>query len=372
MSTATSIEWTRGDDGTPGATWPIVTGCDHISEGCGLPRWDGDLPGGCYAAKLTSGRLKNHPAYAGLAVGGRFTGEVRTHEDRLAWPLKWRKPRRIFVCDMADLFHDKVPADFIAKVFGIMAATPRHTFMVLTKRHARLRSLLSDREFRCLVYEHAWAHDQGRGLDPYRYASEPHMPTENEHVSYPPDDSDWWPLTNVWVGVSAETQKWAGIRIPALLRTPAAVRFVSAEPLLGPLDLSSWMGALTCGCGGEPGGATFGCSAGCMEPVPGGLDWVITGGESGPKARPAHPDWFRSLRDQCTAAGVAYFHKQNGEWISSDRPKEQRAVLVWPGEQGASLGHFMWRPGKKAAGRELDGRTWDEFPQPPDQSQAVA
>src|SRR5450755_1660551 len=135
MSAKSNIEWTRGDDGTPGASWPVTAGCDHISEGCE----------NCYAATLTSGRLKHQPAYAGLAEKGRFNGTVRCLPERLDWPLRWRKPRRIFVCSMSDLFHEAVPDDFISQVFDVMEEASRHTFQVLTKRHARMRSFMQAR-----------------------------------------------------------------------------------------------------------------------------------------------------------------------------------------------------------------------------------
>ena len=247
MSDNTGIEWAD-------ATWPIVAGCTHISEGCE----------NCYAAKLTSGRLRHLPEYSGLAEHGRFNGTVRCLTDRLDWPLHWRKPRKIFVSDMADLFHEAVPDEFIVAVFGIMAQTPQHTYQVLTKRHGRMRSLLNSDKF-CLT---GMAAALSKGLD----------------VEAAP-----WPLPNVWLGVSAEDQHWADIRIPALLRTPAAVRFVSAEPLLGRIDLS------------------LGRSGYWRS-----LSWVIAGGESGPGARPCELEWLRSLRDQCVDAGVPVFIKQLG------------------------------------------------------------
>jgi protein gp37 len=277
MSDKSKIEWTD-------ASWPVVTGCTHVSPGCD----------NCYAARLTSGRLKHLPAYAGLAVNGRFTGEARCHPDRLDWPLKWRKPRRIFVADMGDLFHDGVPEEFIAAVFGVMARSPQHTFQVLTKRHGRMRSLLNNPDW-------AWSTQ----VDGVRHGFNP------DGVELNPQDIPW-PLPNVHLGVSAEDPKWAGIRVPALLATPAAVRFVSAEPLLGPVDLTWCHGvnALWPDWAGGPGGGT-----GARHPL---LDWVIAGGESGPGARPMDLAWARSVVAQCQEAEVPVFVKQLGSVLGKE------------------------------------------------------
>ena len=242
----------------------------------------------CYALTMAK-RLKamgsakyqrdGNPATSGPGFG------LTVHPSVLELPMRWRKPRRIFVNSTSDLFHADVPDEFIAEVFGVMAATPRHTYQVLTKRHARMRSLLSRPRFAELV----WNEAEARGGNPER-----------------------WPLPNVWLGVSAENQQWADIRVPALLDTPAAVRFVSAEPLLGPVDLRNVAGidALECDWFGGPGGGT-----GAPHPL---LDWVIVGGESGPGARPMSVDWVRSLVDRCQYAGVSVFVKQMGAvWARS-------------------------------------------------------
>jgi protein gp37 len=265
----TSIEWTD-------ATWSPTVGCTHVSPGCD----------NCYAAKLASGRLAHMPTYAGLAKGGKFTGEVRILADRLTQPLRWKKSRRIFVNSMSDLFHDKVPDEYIAKVFAVMAATPRHTFQILTKRHARMRSLLGDELFPQMV-----------GLHHYWGGSVPN----GEQRRFP------WPLPNVWLGVSVEDQKWADIRIPALLDTPAAVRFLSCEPLLGPVDLANVRTVL-------------GSDALSDLDVPGTtkVNWVIVGGESGRGARPMDICWAESLVKQCSAADVPVHVKQLGSvWARS-------------------------------------------------------
>lgn len=316
----TTIEWTRGDDGSRGKTWNPVTGCEKVSPGCDH----------CYAETLSE-RFRGTP---GHYFENGF--DVQLRPDKLDLPLRWRKPRKVFVNSMSDLFHDSVPADYIIDVFAVMAKAKQHTFQVLTKRHARMRSLLSDGGFA----REMW----------YRLGI----------VEYPEVLDEVWPLPNVWLGVSAEGQKWADIRIPALLDTPAAVRFISAEPLLGPITLSG--DALGHYYGGDP-----------REDIT-GLDWVIVGGESGPKARPMHPDWARSLRDQCVDAGMPFHFKQWGEWAALVHPDDAGAELYVQREDGRtatdddlfhiSTGHWwgVRRVGKKRAGRLLDGRTWDEFP----------
>ena len=337
---ATKIEWATH-------VWNPVTGCTKVSEGCR----------NCYAerqvnrlGKLVHG-LDPHPRseYVGLPIVAPFT-RVLTHSDRLDQPLHWRKPRRVFVCSMSDLFHPDVPFAFVDLVFAAMALSQHHTFMVLTKRPNIMRSYLCDEERRtwvqALMDQPAWVQlPSGRTF---------------------PRFVDQWPLPNVWLGVSIENQATADERIPLLLQTPAAVRFVSCEPMLGPVDLY----------GGDPDPRLGGVTAGhgvTLEPCwyPGddphgpprpGLDWVICGGESGPGARPMHPDWARSLRDQCQAAGVPFFFKQWGEWapncLCGSKGPHRTTPRPEPGHMGC-----MFRCGKKAAGREIDGRTWDEAPQ---------
>jgi protein gp37 len=259
--------------------------------------------------------------------------------DKLALPLRWTKPRKVFVNSMSDLFHEKVSDEYIARVFSVMACAERHTFQLLTKRHGRMRSLLNSEAFRELVFK-------------------------CQALELPGDVmGDYWPLPNVWLGVSAEDQKRADLRIPALLDTPAAVRFISAEPLLGPIDLSRFV---------EDDGEKFD-----LPP----LSWVIVGGESGPGARPMHPDWARSLRDQCVAAGVPFLFKQWGEWAPNQHPPLRACVCDWYDGREADICRNdpcrklskppyvddpraqMQRVGKKRAGRELDGRTWDQYPE---------
>jgi len=257
---------------------------------------------------------------------------VRLWPERLTLPLRWRTPRRVFVNSMSDLFIDDVGDEFVARVFAVMIAAPQHTFQVLTKRHGRMRSLLSGQAFWRAV-----AAELGRLWNTTQPAPLPGAPP--------------W----IWLGVSVEDQKRADLRIPALLNTPAAVRFLSCEPLLGPVDLTQAVVTM----GSQRGHgltASWVHAGGCCQRGLHGIAWVITGGESGPRARPMHPDWARSLRDQCTAAGVAFFFKQWGEWTPLDPGTAPgHEVRAYPGA-------LLQRVGKKAAGRELDGRTWDEYP----------
>jgi protein gp37 len=280
VSTATSIEWTE-------ATWNPTTGCDRISPGCDH----------CYALTLAA-RLKamgqakyqhdGDPRTSGPGFG------VTVHPEALLEPLRWRKPRKVFVDSMADVLHARVPTDFVARVWAVMALTPRHIYQVLTKRPERYVRVLDGPcgcggghlpgiHFRSLVQDHT------RGLRPGR------------EVDLMAD----WPLGNVWLGTSIESDDYVG-RADALRAAPAAVRFLSLEPLLGPLpslDLT-------------------------------GIDWVIVGGESGPEHRPLDLDWVREIRDRCVRLGIPLFFKQ----VGGRTPK--------------------------AGGRLLDGRTWDQFPAP--------
>lgn len=275
MGDKTGISWTT-------STWNPVTGCDRVSPGCDH----------CYALTLAK-RLKamGNPKYQ--ADGDpRTSGPgfgVTVHPAALEIPLRWRDPRMVFVNSMGDLFHDKVPDEFIARVFAIMAHTPRHTYQVLTKRHARMRSLLSSAGWQHQL--HVAATNQHTGSVQARLA-------EGLPVSY------GWPLPNVWLGISAEDQHWADIRVPALLGTPAAVRFVSAEPLLGPVDLKPgrWIPPLG-------GGPKVNLARPWETPGP-SLDWVIAGGESGPGHRPMDPAWLTSLAVQCDETGTAFWCKQ--------------------------------------------------------------
>lgn len=272
----TGIEWTD-------RTWNPVTGCTKVSPGCD----------NCYAEGITR-------RFAGSKAFPRGF-DVTLHPERLDAPLRWRKPARVFVNSMSDLFHDDVPYEYLARVWAVMAATPQHTYQVLTKRHGRMRSLLSSTPFRLHVMARAAELDE------------------------PSRRSPMWPVSNVWVGVSVEDQKRADLRIPALLDTPAAVRFLSCEPLIGPVDL---LGRLDHGCD-EVGPAIThdgyevrtdygtGIEHDCDHQI--GIDWVIVGGESGAGARPMHLDWARALVEQCRSADVPVFVKQLGTAWARDK-----------------------------------------------------
>lgn len=335
MADRSQIEWTD-------ATWNPITGCKVVSPGCT----------NCYAMRLAGTRQKHHPSREGLTqdtkAGPVWTGDVRFNEQWLDQPLRWTKPRRIFVCAHGDLFAEAVPDEWIDRVFAVMALAPQHTFQVLTKRAERMR-------------------DYSRTVTLAR------LMTGSVDLPAPSIPAPAWPLPNVWLGVSAEDQARADERIPLLLDTPAAVRFISAEPLLGSIDLGSYMGEAICGSTWEDEHGVERCDI-TGKPCA-GLDWVIVGGESGPGARPMHPDWARSLRDQCQAAGVPFFFKQWGEWAPAEEvPIAELGHDAVPGtiepcndnSAFAALTPrrlaILRRVGKKAAGRLLDGREWSEFP----------
>jgi protein gp37 len=280
MAGTSAIEWTE-------ATWNPVTGCDRVSPGCAH----------CYALDLAA-RLKRmgQPRYqrdGDPKTSGPGFG-LTLHEDKLDEPLRWRKPRVVFVNSMSDLFHEEIPDDFIARVWDVMVRTPQHTYQILTKRPARMARVLGP---------------SGIGF----YAADGPVPC---------------PQPNIWLGVSIENRRFVH-RADLLRETPAAVRFVSAEPLLGPLVARF-----------EPDGALgeWVWPDGKLDMDVGsgldlaGIDWLIVGGESGARHRPIRPEWVRDLRDAAEASGTAFFFKQ------------------WGGRT------------PKSRGRELDGRTWDEMP----------
>jgi len=282
MGDSTNIEWTS-------ATWNPIRGCSRVSAGCV----------NCYAERQAIRQIQT--GYAGLikrtSHGPAWTGEVRLVPELLDQPLRWTRPRRIFVNSMSDLFHEKLEHHEIEKVFGVMGACPQHTFQVLTKRPQRMLDLLTDAAF-C---EMAW------------HEAEQHTHAEMQ-----------WPFPNVQLGVSVENQETADERIPLLLQTPAAVRFVSYEPALGPVDFVPWIGV-------EPpiGASTYsdGRARRCDltgTPVD-RPDWIIAGGESGPGARPCDVAWIRSAVEQCKAAGVPVFVKQLGaniDWVRDENGKQ--------------------------------------------------
>ncbi len=306
MSSKSDIQWTD-------ATWNPLRGCGLVSPGCSS----------CYAMKQAHRFSGEGRAYAGLTkLGGRgpvWTGVVRTVPEKLSEPLHWTKPRRIFVNSMSDLFHEDVPDEYIASVFGVMAACPQHTFQVLTKRAERM-----EKWFDWVVRQQATGGFLNQRLGPLAEAAIRFGIPENAWVNAGRvaksigDASCWpWPLPNVHLGVSVESQQYADERIPHLLRCPAAVRFLSVEPQIGPVSLERFFteaGPLDdrdwpdCTCEGESAPCAVCDERGPKSPI----DWVIQGGESGPGARPFDLAWARLIRDQCRAAGVPYFLKQLG------------------------------------------------------------
>ncbi|MCJ7996645.1 phage Gp37/Gp68 family protein [Rhizobium cremeum] len=368
MSDGTRIEWTD-------ATWNPITGCSVVSPGCT----------NCYAMKLAGTRLKHHESRAGLTkeskAGPVWTGEVRFNEQWLEQPLRWTKPRMIFVCAHGDLFAEGVPDEWIDQVFAVMALAPQHTFQVLTKRPERMRDYLRRPISRIHNAVAILAtRDEPNSREEF-YRQWPECKIE-AFIPAPVARRlrAGWPLPNVWLGVSVEDQKRADERIPILLDTPAAIRWISAEPLLGPVDLRA---ALLLSDDNKP---LF------FNPPRNHIDWVVAGGESGPGARPMHPDWVRSLRDQCKAAAVPFLFKQWGEWWevwSEMRDENGNHLVVDADSHEASelwdehfdclithdgrrftpetlpedtLGRLMSRIGKRATGRLLDGVEHNAFP----------
>ena len=389
MAGRSDIEWCD-------ASWNPIAGCSVVSPGCTH----------CYAMRMAA-RIERMAAgrsslYGGLTQPGKagavWTGEVRAAgEETLTAPLRWRAPRAIFVNSMGDLFHESVPDAWIDRVFAVIALAPQHTFIVLTKRAKRMRE----------YFVGPWINQAGVAarvaeatleFAPSRHKL-PNPPTVIELPVGPrlasgePEfgfrrmiSARAWPLPNVVLGVSAEDQQRADERIPDLLATPAAVRFVSAEPLLGPIDFTM-----------IPTGEKFREHELCDDALRGPpdlqqgnrLDGVIVGGESGPGARPMAPGWARKIRDDCAAAGVPFFFKQWGEWAEiqqigfsgwqrtadrdgkifgrlsqgglfrSDAPEfETRFIRRHPDDPGA----ILVRTGKRAAGRLLDGREHNDLP----------
>ena len=431
MSGVTKIEWTN-------ATWNPVRGCAIVSKGCT----------NCYAMRLAhrfAGAGKPFEGLTKLAKGGPvWTGKVRLVPELLDWPLRRLKPSRIFVNSMSDLFHEDVPDEFIDRVFAVLASSSKHTFQVLTKRADRMQQYMqriadgapmAGQRYEAAMREHFDRYKldfrEGYSLPApptpelrFLYDSavvQEHRPTApcgtTLAYGFSGGEYHWraWPLNNVWLGVSVEDQAAADERIPLLLNTPAAVRWISAEPLVGPVSLGKWLPpgranwqCMKCAgfCGGgfqvscphcgadksylcgshvanKPRPDTF---TGSTNHQP--IDWVVAGGESGPGARPMHPDWPRSLRNQCAAAGVPYFFKQWGAWspvgpiyydedtaehlaaldCDDDTAREcfvTRSGLRWLCDRDGQppLGTWaMERIGKRAAGRLLDGRMHNEYP----------
>lgn len=315
MSDKTGIEWTATvhPDGsvTPGSTWNPTTGCSKVSPGCAH----------CYAENVALRfwptqypriplKLEEQPVLDSVMGPVRVVSrprqftDVMCHDDRLDQPLRWKRPRRIFVNSMSDLFHDDVPDAFIDKVFAVMALAPQHTFQVLTKRAERMRAYLSRSDLwpRMSIAMNRPADGSMPSIE------KPNLITLARAIRHEPR-RHVLPLPNVWLGVSVESQRFADERIPLLLQTPAAVRFISAEPLLGPVDLTNLDPDGTYARMNAHGFSAIWKSNAIRRPW---LDWVIVGGESGKGARPFDVAWARSIVQQCQSAGVPVFVKQLG------------------------------------------------------------
>ncbi|MEE9499626.1 MAG: phage Gp37/Gp68 family protein [Nitrospinaceae bacterium] len=354
MAGKSKIEWTD-------ATWNPVSGCKKVSAGCK----------NCYAKREWPRHSRPKGAYA-----GRKFEDVACHPERLRKPLSWQKPQMVFVNSMSDLFHDAVPDEFIDRVFAVMALTPQHTFQILTKRAERMREYLG--EFAASL-ERREPKDVERAMAMVMPIVGYSQRIKKLSLEYEAIAASFMklPLPNVWMGVSVENQATADARIPELLATPAAVRFVSYEPALGPVDFESlniragrYLDAFTCDYHDGDGEVIAGPPSGH-----GPIDWIICGGESGGNAkspaRPMHPDWARSVRDQCQAAGVPFFFKQWGSWAPQYHVGEHEQALLKLADPKepivmADLKKLhpvnMRKVGKKAAGRLLDGREWNEMP----------
>jgi len=376
----TGIEWTD-------ETWNFVVGCSIVSAGCTH----------CYAMQMAR-RLEAMGVehYKGLTrmSGGRavWTGKVQAAPEHV-WtkPLRWNQSKMIFPNSMSDMFHERIPFDLIDRAYAVMAITPRHIYQPLTKRSKRMMQYLNaDRRDEINSHAGTMMHFDA-------------MPTLEQ-----------WPPANIWHGVSAEDQPTADERIDDLMATPSAVRWISAEPLLGPLDIHRWTLGLDVGyparcanCGKGHGFTRCPNTGGIAKQSPehgcdqfvrvngsGGIDWVVVGGESGNGSRPMNPMWVLALKDQCDRAGVPFHLKQWGDWIAYEHfgacgwnftrekdgkrlgrlsfkewedpdPSSKEYETRYPWNTGQDTGPCMVRVGKKAAGRKLFGKVYDAYPATP-------
>ena len=363
MANKTGIEWSD-------YTWNPIRGCSRVTDGCR----------NCYAEDQAARIVKQdrergvpegEGAYDGLlARGGLWNGQIKIVPELLDQPIRWTKPRKIFVNSMSDLFHENVSEETIQRIFAVMASSPQHQFQILTKRAKRMRDLLKGKDLRWVVNAQ--------------------MALTNEGVIPPGNHNISWPLSNVWLGVSVEDQATANERVPYLLDTPAAVRWLSMEPLLGPASLCDLENHTHLADGQPLVQALSGLVSDGESDITeiAGIDWVVVGGESGPEARPMHPHWATNLRDECASAGVPFLFKQWGEWAprsncihvltsglsGSDMDPQ---CHLWPvirltysGGNGRELSEvcdqgediYMQRVGRELAGRELYGALYDGYP----------
>lgn len=368
MGDKTGIEWTD-------ATWNPLAGCSIVSPGCT----------NCYAMKMADrfeGMIEAHKAahggdpgpmahYEGTTTRGPYsnkppvwTGKItRAPEGILYAPLRWKRPRMVFVNSMSDLFHEDVPDEWIDEIFAIMALCPHHTFQILTKRHKRMYDYFD---------KHFTRHKIGAKAAAITGNYDGYFATCQNDIC-----NMKFPLPNVWLGVSVEDHRRASERIPLLLQTPAAIRFLSMEPLVDAVDLNKLQNTAIKDKDNMP--IVFETCLYTVKDRPAILpahdtakiDWVILGGESGPDARAMHPEWVRLVRDQCETAGVPFFFKQWGTWYPCGGwpcAGEKTAMNIegkiekfndsFPPEGWIALE----KTGKKKAGNMIDGRTWQQMP----------
>lgn len=357
---ATKIEWCE-------ETWNPIVGCTKISPGCDH----------CYAERMAK-RLKAmsekydgkgsdtlHRSATGpyaevISAKGTWNGFTSFVKSAMEKPLHWKTPRKIFVCSMGDLFHESALIRWIDMIIAMAALVPKHIFIILTKRPEKMFDYFKASKDDLIERWGDACYEIG-------------VSDKNDDIDSPPcwihnRLQDEWPMNNLWLGVTAENQEQANIRISILLEIPAVKRFVSVEPMLGPIDFydiqkgNEFYHALKgfgdiSGSNGHFGGTK--------------LDWVICGGESGPGARLMHPDWVRSLRDQCQNAGTPFFFKQWGEWVPEDqasKPLYEKYLTMpinnWPKHlpQDPHGQKLFFKAGKKAAGSTLDGEKFKEYP----------
>lgn len=327
------IEWTHRP-GTKSEVLNPTTGCDKVSRGCK----------NCYAEIM-------HRRLTGMGqekYQQPFLGHVRYWAEELEKPFRWKKPRTVFLNSMSDIFHKDVTVQQIAEIYAMMFLNPQHTFIVLTKRSNRACDMLNGSEFFDEFYRACnMMHDK-------------YIQTLEQEMYQYVELKSMWPLKNVWQGVSVESQE-QDHRIDELANTPAYIRVVSYEPAVGPLDFRKWFNLYEY----EEGKYGFRTGSRWL----GSPDWIISGGESGRHASPAHPDWFRMVRDQCAAANVPYFFKQWGEYVPVDKKhamEDNEIVFTNKGMEvimaEASISQVMAKVGKKESGNLLDGKQHLEFP----------